>query len=160
MAGRSATLITCRLNIGHDCYGLGLLRLDRLRRVRVRLLPQALGDCERRDLEVLPPGLLIDCAMQLPMLAAAERHGELVADLHTQRCLGGMHLNMNLTLWRKKYEEASALVGYYGGSAANHRPSASNQTDACCDFRLLSIRLLSKSATLATLAALAKRRSA
>jgi hypothetical protein len=24
--------------------------------------------------------------MQLPMMAAAERHGELVADLHAQRC--------------------------------------------------------------------------
>jgi hypothetical protein len=108
MVNRSARLITCRLNIGRDHDGLGLPRLDRLRRVRVRLLSQALGDRERRLLEALPPGLLFDRVMQLPMMVATERHGELRADLHAQRFIGGMRSNLNLTLWRKKYDEASA----------------------------------------------------
>jgi hypothetical protein len=152
MVIRSNRLITCRLNIGRNA-DLGLLCLDH-RRVRVRLLPQALGDRERRDLEALPPGQFIARLMQLPMVAAAQRHGELDADLHAQRCLGGMRSNLNLTPWRKKYDETSAL-GYYGGSVANRRRSTSNPADACRDFRLLS-----KSATSATLAALTKRRSA
>jgi hypothetical protein len=82
MVSRSARLITRRINIGRDRDGLGLLCLDRRRRVRVCLRPKSLGDRERCDLEALPPGLLIACMMQLPVMAAAQRDGELVADLH------------------------------------------------------------------------------
>lgn len=48
----------------------------------MRLLPKPFGDLERIDLEVLPPGHLIADLMQLPMMSAAERDGELIADFH------------------------------------------------------------------------------
>ena len=44
------------------------------------LLPKRPGDLQRFDLEVLPPGHLIAGLMQLPVMTAAERNGELVAD--------------------------------------------------------------------------------
>ena len=43
-------------------------------------LPKPLGDLQRLDLEVFPPGHFIACLMQLPVMTAAERDGELVAD--------------------------------------------------------------------------------
>ena len=56
-----------------------------LRRIRGRgfwvgLLPEASGDWKRVDLEVLPPAHLIAGLMQLAVMAAAERNGELVTD--------------------------------------------------------------------------------
>ena len=39
-----------------------------------------LAICQRFDLEVFPPGYLIAGLMQLPVMTAAERNGELVAD--------------------------------------------------------------------------------
>ena len=50
----------------------------------MRLFPKPLGDFERVDLEILPPGYLITGLVQLPMMAAAERHGELIADFEAQ----------------------------------------------------------------------------
>jgi hypothetical protein len=47
--------------------------------------PWALGNRERLDLEAPPTGLLIACVMQLSVMAAAQRYGKLVADLHAQR---------------------------------------------------------------------------
>ena len=47
------------------------------------LFPQAPCDLQGIDLQVLPPGDLIAGLMQLPMMTAAERHGELVADFET-----------------------------------------------------------------------------
>ena len=44
------------------------------------LIPKAFGDVERLDVELLPPGDLIAGLMQLPVMTAAEGHGELVAD--------------------------------------------------------------------------------
>ena len=43
-------------------------------------MPKAPGDLQRFDLEVFPPGHLIAGLMQLPVMTAAEGHGELVAD--------------------------------------------------------------------------------
>jgi hypothetical protein len=48
------------------------------------LLPQSSGDLQCFDLEPVPPGNLIACLMQLPVMSAAERDGELVADLDPQ----------------------------------------------------------------------------
>ena len=48
------------------------------------LLPKSLGDLERVDIEGLPPDHLIAGLMQLPMMTAAERDGELVADFETE----------------------------------------------------------------------------
>ena len=48
------------------------------------LLPKPLGDRERVDLEILPPGHLIAGLMQLPMMTAAERDGEFVADFEAE----------------------------------------------------------------------------
>ena len=44
------------------------------------LFPKASGDLQRFDFEVLPPGHFIAGLMQLPVMTAAERNGELVAD--------------------------------------------------------------------------------
>ena len=44
------------------------------------LLPETSGDRQRFDLEVSPPGHFIAGLVQLPMMTAAERDGELVAD--------------------------------------------------------------------------------
>lgn len=46
------------------------------------LLPEFLGSFERIDFLGLPPGFFIAGLMQLAMMAAAERHGELIAHLH------------------------------------------------------------------------------
>ena len=49
-----------------------------------RLLPKPLGSWQGINFEALPPGHFIASLMQLPMMTAAERHGELVADLETE----------------------------------------------------------------------------
>jgi hypothetical protein len=54
------------------------------RRFWARLLPKSLGDLQRIDFEILPPGNFIAGLMQLPMMATAEGNGELVADFKTQ----------------------------------------------------------------------------
>ena len=51
----------------------------------MRLLPKTLGRFERVDLEIGPPGFFIKCLVQLPVMAAAERHGELIADFEAKR---------------------------------------------------------------------------
>ena len=51
----------------------------------VRLLPQILCDGERLNVEALPPGQFIARLMQLPVMTAAERDSELIADLHAER---------------------------------------------------------------------------
>jgi hypothetical protein len=51
----------------------------------VRLFPKALGYFERVDLEILPPSHLITGLVQLPMMTAAERYGELVTDFESER---------------------------------------------------------------------------
>ena len=50
----------------------------------MRLLPKALGRFERVDLVIGPPGFFIGGLVQLPVMAAAERYGELVADFEAQ----------------------------------------------------------------------------
>ena len=49
---------------------------------RMRLLPKFSGGVQRLDLVVCPPVQLIADLMELPMMTAAERYGELIADLH------------------------------------------------------------------------------
>ena len=44
------------------------------------LLPKVLGDRKRIDLQVFPPGDFVTGLMQLPVMAAAERYCELIAD--------------------------------------------------------------------------------
>ena len=44
------------------------------------LFPEVSGDLQRFDFEVIPPRQFIAGLMQLPMMTAAERNGELVAD--------------------------------------------------------------------------------
>ena len=51
----------------------------------VRLFPQALSNLQGADFQIFPPSHLVAGLMQLPMMTAAERHGELVADFETQR---------------------------------------------------------------------------
>ena len=45
-------------------------------------LPQLSGHFQGIDFVVLPPGDFVASLMELAMMAAAERHGELVADFH------------------------------------------------------------------------------
>lgn len=40
------------------------------------------GNLEWIDFEALPPRCFVTNLMQLSMMAAAERHGEIIADLH------------------------------------------------------------------------------
>ena len=47
-------------------------------------LPKPLGIWQGIDVEAFPPSHFIAGLMQLPMMTAAERYGELVADLETQ----------------------------------------------------------------------------
>ena len=49
-----------------------------------RLFPKPLGDLERVDLEILPPGCFITGPVQLPMMTAASWHGEFVANFQTK----------------------------------------------------------------------------
>jgi hypothetical protein len=51
----------------------------------MRLLPQTLGNWQSIDFEILPPRHFIAGLMQLPMMPAAERDGELVAHFETER---------------------------------------------------------------------------
>ena len=50
----------------------------------MRLLPKLLGDGQGIDFQVLPPSYFIAGLMQVPMMTAAQRHCELVADFETQ----------------------------------------------------------------------------
>ena len=50
----------------------------------MRLFPKPLGSLKRVHLEVLPPGCLIAGLVHLPVMAAAERDGELIADFEAQ----------------------------------------------------------------------------
>jgi len=61
-----------------------LLRFCR-RRFWPRLFPQPLGDRERVDFQIFPPGHLIASLMQLSMMAPAERDRELVTDFEIER---------------------------------------------------------------------------
>ena len=54
------------------------------RRFWVRLFPKSLGDLQRFDIQVVPPGHLVTGLMQLLMVITAERHGVLV-DRHQGR---------------------------------------------------------------------------
>ena len=68
--------------------GLGGIFIDMdisRRRFWVYLFPKPLGNLQCIDFQVLPPGHLIAGLMQLPMMTAAERYRELVADFETQR---------------------------------------------------------------------------
>jgi hypothetical protein len=47
--------------------------------------PKVPGDFEGRDLEIGPPRDLIPKEVQVTMVIAAQRHGELVAHLATER---------------------------------------------------------------------------
>jgi len=55
------------------------------RRFWVCLLRKPLGNWQGIDVEALPPGQLIARLMQLAMMTAAERYGELIADFETER---------------------------------------------------------------------------
>ena len=48
-------------------------------------LPKTLGDLQRFDIQVVPPGHFVTGLMQLLMVITAKRHGELIADFKTQR---------------------------------------------------------------------------
>jgi hypothetical protein len=70
--------------VGLGGNSIGLLRLCGCG-FWMRLLPQPFGDWQGIDLQTFPPGHLIACLMQLPMMTAAKGYGELVADFETQR---------------------------------------------------------------------------
>ena len=62
---------------------LGCVCFDYGRRLCVTFGPERFGNFERVDIEVLPPGDFIAGLMQLPMMAAAERHRKFIADFET-----------------------------------------------------------------------------
>ena len=55
----------------------------------MRLEPERAGGSGRIDAGPLPPGRFVATAMHLAMMAAAERHGELVAHLAAKRRMLG-----------------------------------------------------------------------
>ena len=57
----------------------------RIHKFWVSLFPEPFGDFQRFDLEISPPCHLIAGLMQLTMMTATERDGELVTDFETQR---------------------------------------------------------------------------
>ena len=52
---------------------------------RPAVVPEPLCNLQRLDLKIFPPDDFVAGLMQLPMMTAAERDGELVADFQTQR---------------------------------------------------------------------------
>ena len=54
------------------------------RRFWSRLLPKPFGSLQGVDVQILPPCHFISGLVQLPMMPAAERNGELIADFKTQ----------------------------------------------------------------------------
>ena len=49
------------------------------------LFPEPAGDLDRINIGLLPPRALVACAMHCPMMPAAERDRELIADLAAKR---------------------------------------------------------------------------
>ena len=49
------------------------------------MLPETFCDLKRIDLQIVPPGSLIAGLMQLSVMAAAQRYGELITHLETDR---------------------------------------------------------------------------
>jgi hypothetical protein len=72
-------VLSLALGLGRGCIGASLVCCCRF---WTCLLPKFSGGVQRLDLVVCPPVQLIADLMQLPMMTAAERHGELVTDLH------------------------------------------------------------------------------
>ena len=55
------------------------------RRFWMRLFPKPFGDFQRIDILVVPPGYFVTGLMKLPVMAAAKRNRELVADFEAKR---------------------------------------------------------------------------
>jgi|SRR6185437_7121315 len=51
----------------------------------MRLFPELSGDAQRIDFKVVPPGDFVADLVQLPVMAATERHRELIAHFDTKR---------------------------------------------------------------------------
>ena len=49
------------------------------------MLPETFCDLKRIDLQIAPPGSLIAGLVQLSVMAAAQRYGELITHLETDR---------------------------------------------------------------------------
>ena len=58
-------------------------------RKRMRFEPQSAGGSRRVDAGYLPPGRFVATTMHLAMMAAAERHSELIAYLAAKRRILG-----------------------------------------------------------------------
>src|SRR5947209_5185663 len=52
---------------------------------RMRFLPERARNRERLDADLCPPGEFVAGLVQVAVMAAAERHDELIAHLHTDR---------------------------------------------------------------------------
>ena len=66
------------------------------------LVPKSLGSFERVDLAIGPPGFFISDLVQLPVVAAAEGHGELIADFEAQ----GARLRKSEMMWVARLSSA------------------------------------------------------
>jgi len=51
----------------------------------MRLFPELSGDAQRIDFKVVPPGDFVADLVQLPVMAATERHRELIAHFAPKR---------------------------------------------------------------------------
>ena len=80
-----------RLDVRHSLLNICFVGFDTcccrltLSFIGMGLFPKLPSKRERIDVQILPPGDFISGLMHLPMMAAAEWHGELVADFNPQR---------------------------------------------------------------------------
>jgi hypothetical protein len=95
-----------RRGLGGIFMGIDICR----RRFWVGLLPKRLGNLQGVDFQILPPGHFIAGLMQLPMMTAAERDGELVADFETKR--SGLGKTQVMRIGRLPAADEAGLRGH------------------------------------------------
>jgi hypothetical protein len=68
----------------------------------ISLIPKPLGDSERVDIDILPPGDFITGLMQLSVMAAAERYGEFISHFRAD----GARLRKAQVMWIRQLSPA------------------------------------------------------
>src|SRR5262249_25980000 len=106
---------------------------------RVRLLPEPAGNLDRVNAGLLPPRALVACAVQFPMVPAAEGDREFVARFAAQRAW--LHVAQMVGIgWLAATDEARLLHDIAKVLAAAIAPRGGNGEDALVNaLRLTSV---------------------
>src|SRR6516165_10046847 len=104
----------------------------------MRLLPESLGDFERLDIELLPPGGFVAGLMQLTVMTSAERNGELIA--HLQPDSSGLGEAQVMRVGRLPATDKTRLCGHKLQMGLVTQPLWLGQcertlVDSCCTIR-------------------------